>query len=86
MNEETLSLTIRTREKIIYKGRIKSLSSLNESGKFDVLPKHANFISLIKDYLIIKEAGGDTRRLALDSGVIRVLKDSIDVFLETKAE
>lgn len=37
----------------LFVGPAKSISSVNSSGKFDILPEHANFITFIKNESIM---------------------------------
>ena len=68
----------------MFEGEIESLSSVNDSGKFDVLGHHANFISMIRDHLIIREKGGRTRELKIGRGILKVLDNSANVYLGIK--
>ncbi len=54
----TIRVRARSREEVTFEGEALALTSVNDKGKFDVLPNHANFISLIKDYVIIKKKDG----------------------------
>src|SRR5258708_4239839 len=56
-NTETIHLSIRNRENILYDADVRALSAVNGSGPFDVLPQHANFISVIEKYVIIHLVG-----------------------------
>ena len=49
----TLHLKISTPFQIVYEGEIQSISSINTAGKFDILPEHANFITLIDNKPVI---------------------------------
>jgi len=40
-------------KEVFFEGEAESVSSENQLGKFDVLPQHANFISLIFNEVII---------------------------------
>ena len=84
MNNELLEISVRTRDRVIYSGKAKSVTSVNDKGTFDILPKHSNFISLINELLIIREPGGTTRKIPVDSGILRVERDQIEVFLGIK--
>ncbi len=57
-----------------------SVSSNNKLGRFDVLPRHINFITLIFDEVEIK-----TREEKINhkfkKGVLKVNADEIDIFL-----
>lgn len=84
MKKEPLNLLVRTRDKIIYQGVVKSLTSVNESGKFDILPNHANFISLIKKYIFVNELDDKTLGIEVDNGILKVEKNRIEVYLGVK--
>lgn len=57
------------------------LTSFNDRGKFDVLPEHTNFISLIKDRVIFKEVNGMEREIPVRQAVLRVVGDDAKVFI-----
>ena len=83
MNNEPgeILLKIRNRENIIFDGLVSSISSVNDTGKFDILPEHANFISLIKDVITIRDVGGKTREIKIGSGILRVLNNRASIYL-----
>jgi F0F1-type ATP synthase epsilon subunit len=56
--ENTLQLVIRTRQDMLYQGRVKAVSSVNDTGPFDVLAHHAYFISVIQKQITIHEIDG----------------------------
>ncbi len=45
---DTLHVRINSPEKLIWEGEADSVTSENSAGPFDILPMHANFITLIK--------------------------------------
>jgi len=49
MAEETINIIIMSPEEVVWEGKATALSSRNEDGEFDILPNHANFITLIKN-------------------------------------
>ncbi len=79
-----LDVTIQTREDRVYKGQAQSVTSLNKTGRFDILPYHANFISLIEKYVILQEKDGSKKQFEIGIGVIRVEEDSVHIYLETQ--
>ncbi len=81
MADQLLTVTVYATENIVYEGKIKALTSVNDKGKFDVLPMHINFISIIKDYVILHEKNGNEKRMNLKSGVLKVVSDQVSVFL-----
>lgn len=54
---EILRVRIVSPRQTLFEGTAKSVSSTNSVGKFDVLPEHANFVTLIQNspIVIIKE-------------------------------
>ena len=80
-NIEKLDVLVRDRGGILYEGKVDSLSSYNDSGPFDVLPLHANFISLIKKSVSLRLRGKIVEELPIETGVIAVRENEIQVYL-----
>lgn len=74
-------LKVLSRGDVLFQGEIDSVSSVNDTGKFDILPGHAHFISLIRNYLIIREKGGRTRELKIGSGILKVINNQASIYL-----
>ncbi len=53
MEKKTLEVKVISPKKEIFDGKALSVSSKNSSGNFDILPYHANFITLVKNEPII---------------------------------
>ncbi len=68
-------------KEIFYQGKARVISSQNKIGRFDVLPRHTNFITLIfKDISVITpEAKKITYQFK--RGVLEVTKNKVNVFL-----
>ena len=80
-NIEKLDVLVRDRGGILYEGKVDSLSSYNDSGPFDVLPLHANFISLIKKSVSLRLRGKVVEELPIETGVIAVRENEVEVYL-----
>ncbi len=84
-----LILTIRNRQDLLYHGEVKTITSYNDKGIFDVLSKHANFIALIQKKLIYKDLSNKIAEIEIDNGIMRVLDNQVDIFIgismDTKA-
>ena len=76
-----IQLLVTSRENVIYKGEVLSLTSVNEKGIFDVLPMHANFISLISAKLIIGEKDGSKKEIKINNGLLRVQQNRVEVYV-----
>lgn len=81
---QRLFLTVRNKEQLLVNEEVKSITSYNDKGVFDVLPKHANFISLIRSFISIKKLNGETVMIRLDNGIMRVFQEKINIFLGIK--
>lgn len=77
-----LFLKILSKEAIVYEGVISSLSSMNEVGKFDVLERHTNFVTVVEREIVAREPGGGTRSFPLsEAALMSVRNGQIHVFL-----
>ena len=47
MADNLLKVRLSSPEKVIWEGQAKSVSSVNSEGPFDILPLHANFITIV---------------------------------------
>lgn len=78
----TLDVTIKSREKTYYEGTARSVTSNNDEGLFDVLPQHANFITMIKDFIKVDIAEGEfPKEFEISNGVMRVFEGKMNIFL-----
>ena len=69
-DKNTLTVKIISPTQTIFDGEAFSISSVNSLGKFDILPYHANFITLVQKSPIIlrvrKEEAGQKAELGLE--------------------
>lgn len=79
--EEILIITIRSKEKLLYSGKGNTVSSENESGPFDVLYRHANFVSLIFHYVIVDKGLSTEASFQMDRGVMYVSSGKVDIYV-----
>ncbi len=80
-NQEVLNLKIQTKHGVTYNDRVRALTSYNERGIFDVLPEHENFISVIRGKIIIHQLDGKDKEMKIDTGVLKVYKNEVRIFL-----
>ena len=76
-----LDVVVRSRSKTYFNGQAKVVSSNNDTGSFDVLPHHANFITLVDQFVIVALADGTEQKFEIDKGVMRVFEDKVDIYL-----
>jgi len=80
-NTPTITVIIRNREKILYNGTPFAVTSINEKGIFDILPLHENFISTIKDKVIIHQTPKENQEIQIQNGIVRVYKDKVYIYI-----
>ncbi|HET9946444.1 MAG TPA: hypothetical protein VFQ63_00055 [Patescibacteria group bacterium] len=76
-----LTIIVKSPEAVVFEGEAKSLTSFNKNGLFDVLPYHENFISLIEKQLIIVQTNNQKKELTIESGVMHVKENQIEIYL-----
>ena len=78
---EKLLVIVRDRNTLIFQGQVEAVSSFNDMGPFDVLPRHANLISLIKQAIILHLTDKTEKRIEVTSGVMKVRENNMEVYL-----
>lgn len=76
-----LQVALRSKEKLLYKGIATSVSSESERGQFDILPGHANFISLVHSYVIIDRSLSTEQSFQMEKGIMYVASNNIEVYV-----
>lgn len=74
-----LSVFMRSDEEVLYLGEAESVTSFNEKGIFDVLPLHSNFISIIKDRVVIM-LNDRPNEFKIDTAIMKVKKNNVHIF------
>lgn len=85
VDTQNLNVMIRSSDKILFDGEAKTVSSVNDTGPFDILPFHANFISIIKSKISVKLNNGSRQDFPIDGGVMQVHENKVEVFLGIEA-
>lgn len=80
----TFYLLVRDAETIFFDGEARSVNSVNQMGKFDVLPLHEQFITLIKDTLTIRDSEGKESSFPVAQGILKTEENKVYVFLGVK--
>lgn len=68
--------------RVYFDDKAYSISAINGTGPFDVLPGHKNFLTLLKPCDIEVEGLLEPKKLKIDRGVMHVRKDKVTVFLD----
>lgn len=76
-----IKLTVRDAENIIFNGDVDRISSFNEVGRFDIYPKHANFISIIRKQLTLYNDHKIIKDLKIEQAVLKIKSNTATIFL-----
>lgn len=69
--------------KVYFEGDVNSVSAINDTGAFDVLARHHNFITLINPCdLTIRTKDKDDEIIKIARGIMQVKADNVIVFLD----
>ena len=70
------------KEQMAYEGFVKSLTSSNSEGTFDILPMHENFVTVVEGKVVVVDEGGKTRDFEVGKAVIEASNNFIKVFVQ----
>lgn len=68
--------------RVYFDQEAKSVSAENDTGPFDILPKHHNFLTLLKACTIVIRTDTAKQEIRISRGVMHVRKDQVTVFLD----
>ncbi len=82
VSAEKIHLRVRNRTQLLFNDEVKSVTSRNDTGVFDVLPEHANFISLITSPLILRKLDGQKQEIPFSNGIIKVKDNAVYCYID----
>jgi F-type H+-transporting ATPase subunit epsilon len=80
--QATFQLKIYSPFKVYFDEQANSISAVNDTGPFDILAKHHNFMTLINacDLAIVTSRG--EQKITIQKGIMHVKSDEVTVFLD----
>lgn len=79
----TMTVKVYAPFKVYFEGEARSVSAVNATGPFDVLPHHHNFLCmLVPCELKIQPAEGDQKIIKVHRALMHVKADSVVVFMD----
>ena len=70
------------KKNMAYKGIAKSVTAFNVEGTFDILPMHENFVTVVRDTLIVVDGEGKRHDFAIGNATLEATDNSVKVFVE----
>lgn len=81
--DDNLQVKIYAPFRTYYEGVAASFSAVNETGPFDILPRHKNFMSLLVPCNVIVRRPSQTDfSMPIERGVMHVKENKVTVFLD----
>lgn len=68
--------------RIYYEGDAYSISAINETGPFDILPKHHNFLCMLVPCTLIIETPNGRQVVKISRALMHVKADRVVVFVD----
>ena len=76
-----LTVIARAPFQIYYEGPARLVSAANRVGKFDILPGHADFFSMMTPGPVSIETDTDTINFTITNGIVAVRNDEVMLFV-----
>jgi hypothetical protein len=82
-NNPTMHVKVYSPFRNYFDDRAFSISAVNATGAFDILPRHHNFISLLNPCeLIVRNIQSTEQKIRISGGLMHVKADQVIVFLD----
>lgn len=72
---------VMTGDSVVFDSKATSVSSRNETGRFDILPLHTNFISIVREFILIQINAEQKKEIVIKSGILRVYENNVQIFV-----
>ncbi len=78
---QALSVIARAPFHIYYEGAAQSVSATNKVGRFDILPAHADFFSILSPGEVVIETAGEPVVFEINDGIVAVRDNEVMLFV-----
>lgn len=79
----TMAVKVYAPFQLYFEGDAYSVSAVNETGPFDVLPHHHNFLCMLKPCeIVIETAEGEHKTVKINRALMHVKADRVVVFVD----
>jgi F0F1-type ATP synthase epsilon subunit len=79
---DRIHVMVRNRRQLVFEDDVKAITSKNDTGVFDVLPEHSNFISVLKESITLHKLDGTKQVITLQNGLIKVKNSSVKCYID----
>jgi|SRR5215471_7085182 len=81
-SQDILNVKVWSPFRVYFDGPAASISGVNGTGAFDILPRHRNFITLLNPCDLVLQTRDGEIKIRISGGVMQVHKNIVIVFLE----
>jgi hypothetical protein len=78
----TMAVKVYAPFKVYYEGDAYSITALNETGPFDILPHHSNFICMLLPCDLVIETPYDTQTVKISRALMHVKAEKVTIYLD----
>ena len=83
LDDKSLTVKVFSPYQTYYEGEAQSISAENDTGPFNILPRHHNFMTLVNACeVIIRREGAEDKKLRISRGVMHVRRNIVTLFLD----
>lgn len=80
-SQSKLQVSILAKDRSLYSGEVAAVTSYNDDGIFDILSGHANFITLVKNQIILHKKDNTDQKFPIEKGVMKVRGDMVEIYV-----
>ena len=81
-SKPTMAIKVYAPFNVYYEGEGYSISGLNDSGPFDILPRHHNFLCMLSPCDLIIRTPYETKTVKVGRALMHVKADKVTVFVD----
>ena len=78
----TLDIKVYAAFQVYYEGKAYSISGVNDTGPFDVLPKHHNFLCILAPCTLLVKAPAGDKKIKIARALMHVRSGKVTVFVD----
>jgi len=83
LDSKSIFVKIYSSYQVYFEGNALSISAENDTGPFDILPRHHNFMTLVNPCeIVIRIKDEEDKKLRITKGVMHVRSNKVTVFLD----
>lgn len=79
----SIAVTVRSRRGIVFEGVVSALTSHNETGEFDILANHANFVSVIKESVLLRHVERAPEVIPITVALLVARENKVEIYAGT---